>query len=317
MPFVLANIFQPLIDVFETVIKWLHNSVNLSWGFSIIVLTIMVRVVLLPLTIKQVKSMQSMQRLAPQIKALQAKYKDDKQRQQQEMMAFYKEHQVNPFGSCLPLVMQIPVFISLFYMLRKDLRFDICPGVQAHAHALGMPTPIACGHTPESQFLFIPDITGKATGAVLVVLIVLYIGSQLASSVLMAVSADRNQRLLMIGLPFVFTTFVIRFPAGLIVYWITTNLFTVGQQFMIRKTIGVVRPGDIAPAGAAAVVSGGKGGGGSGGDGGGDGAKAPPRQLLRAAKKDKEPEKEPASAPRGGPPPPPPRRKKKRSGRRR
>ena len=71
--------------------------------------------------------MQAMQRLAPEIKALQEKYKDDKQRQQQEMMAFYKEHQVNPFGSCLPLLLQLPVFISLFYMLRKDLKLDICP----------------------------------------------------------------------------------------------------------------------------------------------------------------------------------------------
>src|SRR3954470_24335802 len=219
---VLANIFQPLIDVFDAVINFFHDSVGLSWGMAIIALTIVVRTALVPLTLKQFKSMQAMQRLAPEIKALQAKYKDDKQRQQQEMMAFYKENQVNPFGSCLPLLLQLPVFLSLFYMLRKDLRYDICPVTNPPTRS----PPVPCGHTPASEFWFIPDITNKATGAVLVVLIVLYIGSQLVSSVLMATSADRNQRMLMIGLPFIFVTFVINFPAGLIMYWITTNLWT-------------------------------------------------------------------------------------------
>src|SRR4051795_12886920 len=155
MPFVLANIFQPLIDFFESILKWLHDSVGFGWGTSIVVLTIIVRAALVPLTLKQFKSMQSMQRLAPEIKALQEKYKDDKQRQQQEMMAFYKENQVNPFGSCLPLVLQLPVFLSLFYMLRKDLRHDICPIRNPPARM----NPVPCGHTHASEFLFIPDIT--------------------------------------------------------------------------------------------------------------------------------------------------------------
>ena len=87
------------------------------------------RALLVPLTLKQFKSMQALQRLAPEIKELQEKYKDDKQRLNQEMMKFYQENKVNPFGSCLPLVLQLPVFISLFYMLRKDLKLDICgPG---------------------------------------------------------------------------------------------------------------------------------------------------------------------------------------------
>src|SRR5919112_2956119 len=129
---VLANILQPLIDVFDAVLVFFHDSIGAGWGFAIILLTLVVRLVLLPLTVKQFKSMQAMSRLAPEIKALQQKYKDDKQRQQQEMMAFYKEHQVNPFGSCLPLLLQMPVFISLFYMLRKDLKVDIC-GPALHA----------------------------------------------------------------------------------------------------------------------------------------------------------------------------------------
>jgi YidC/Oxa1 family membrane protein insertase len=297
---VLANIFQPLIDVFDAVIRFFHDDVGLGWGLSIIFLTIVVRTVLIPLTLKQFKSMQAMQRLAPEIKALQEKYKDDKQRQQQEMMAFYKEHQVNPFGSCLPLLLQMPVFLSLFYMLRKDLKLDICPhkleqikaittAANGHHHVINnsLLQKTAC-HSADAKFLFIPDITTNAKGGVLIALIVLYIGSQLASSVLMAVSADRNQRLLMMGLPLIFTTVIINFPAGLIVYWITTNLWTVGQQYVVRRTMGPIKPLEPAAAGGAAVVS------------------------KRDAKRGAEPEPpKPAAAP-----PPPPRRKKKRSGRR-
>ena len=194
---VTANIFQPLIDVFEAVLKFFHNHVGISWGFSIVLLTVVMRAILVPLTVKQFHSMQKMQRMQPQMKAIQAKYKDDKQRQQQEMMKFYKENEINPLGSCLPLVAQIPVFISLFYMLRQDLRKNICPDTQAAyqvkyaaahhitlAQAAGHTTP--CGPNNGAGFLFIPDLTDKATGVVLVVLLLLYVGSQLASSLMMS-----------------------------------------------------------------------------------------------------------------------------------
>ena len=97
---------------------------------------------LVPLTYRQLKSMQEMQRLAPQINALKEKYKDDKQRQQQEIMKFYQENKINPLASCLPLLLQLPVFISLFYMLRTDLKFDICgPQLrQFYSQELGKPS---------------------------------------------------------------------------------------------------------------------------------------------------------------------------------
>src|SRR5436305_9967295 len=129
-----ANIFQPLIDVFEAVLKFFHDSIGVSWGWSIVLMTIAVRALLLPLAVKQFHSMQKLQKLGPELKVIQNKYKEDKQRQQQEIMKFYKENHVNPFGSCLPLLLQIPVFISLFYMLRQSLRKDICPGVQTAYH---------------------------------------------------------------------------------------------------------------------------------------------------------------------------------------
>src|SRR5271167_3072610 len=125
-----ANIFQPLIDVFQAVLKFFHNSWGVPWGWAIVLLTVVIRALMLPLTVKQFHSMQRLQAHMPELKAIQAKYKDDKQRQQQEVMKFYKENNVNPFASCLPLVAQLPVFISLFYMLRKDLRGNICAGIQ-------------------------------------------------------------------------------------------------------------------------------------------------------------------------------------------
>ena len=334
-----ANIFQPLIDIFEAVLKFFHDNVGISWGFSIVLLTICMRAILLPLTVKQFHSMQKMQVMQPKLKEIQAKYKDDKQRQQQEMMKFYKENEINPLGSCLPLVAQLPVFISLFYMLRNSLRGDICPEVQAafkanYAAAHG--AAAAAGHTTYctnpayahyyhggAGFLFIPDLTNNATGWVLIVLLLLYIGSQLASSLMMSSPMmDPTQRKLMLVLPLFFVVIVINFPAGLLVYWITTNVWTMGQQYTVRRLIG--HPTPPAPETGPSDGDGrGPGGGPSppdtnGSSSGGLGA------LLRGRTKPAEDgakEREPvgagSSTRRSAPPPPSPRKKKKRSGRRR
>ena len=158
-----------------------------------------------------------------------------------------------------------------------------------------------------AKFLFIPDLTAPATGAVLVALLVMYIASQLLSSLLMSVTADKNQRYIMLALPFVFVLFVKGFPAGLLVYWITTNLWTVGQQYFIRRSTGQLPtwlggdgavPTPAVPAGAAAAVA----------------APTPRTGKDKAAGKDAPAAKD--STPPATPPPPP-RRKKKRSGRRR
>jgi YidC/Oxa1 family membrane protein insertase len=319
-----ANIFQPLIDVFEAVLKFFHNNVGVGWGLAIVLLTISVRALLLPLSFKQFHSMQKLQRVAPELKAIQNKYKDDKQRQQQEVMKFYKENEVNPFASCLPLVAQIPVFIGLFYMLRTTLRKDICPGVQHAYQALhGHSATTACGAGHGAGFLFIPDLTNKATGAVLIVLLVLYVGTQLASSLLMATpTMDNTQRRIMLLLPLFFVVIVINFPAGLILYWITTNAWTMGQQYLIRRRLGPVTPPAPAgggPAGAGPAGGGSDGGGPSSGGANGSGTSGGLAGLLRGRLRGAE---EPAGVAAGrprreAPPPPPPRKKKKRSGRRR
>ena len=124
--------------------------VGLSWGWSIVLLTVAVRAVLVPLTFRQIKSMVRMQALQPQMKEIQQKYKEDKPRQQQEIMKFYKENNVNPLASCLPMVLQLPVFISLYYMLRESLRNDICPSDHVPARAQRTPLPHAHGQTTAS-----------------------------------------------------------------------------------------------------------------------------------------------------------------------
>jgi YidC/Oxa1 family membrane protein insertase len=311
----IANIVQPLIDVFDAVLVFFHDKVGLGWGMSIIALTVCVRAVLIPLTLKQFRSMQSLQKLAPEIKELQAKYKDDKQRLNQEMMKFYQENKVNPFGSCLPLVAQLPVFLSLFYMLRKDLKHDICPSIVEYAAAHHTTvSSVSCDQVDpgSAQFLFIPDLTAKATGGVLVVLLVLYVGSQLLSSVLMSVTADRNQRFIMIALPFVFVPFIQSFPAGLLVYWITTNFWTVGQQYVIRRTAGLPVRGAPIPTSASAAVS--------QSDRKKDKPKdeAKPKEQAKPQAKGRATDGDGAPQPRTSAPPRPPRqRRKKKTGRRR
>jgi YidC/Oxa1 family membrane protein insertase len=319
---VIEEAFSPLISLFESIMVFIHaHLVGGSWGLAIVGLTVLIRAVLVPLTFKQLRSMQEMQRMAPEINALKEKYKDDKQRQQQEIMKFYQENKINPLASCLPFLLQLPVFISLFYMLRTDLKFDICGqqlreyysrelhrpitknseipehAVKVMGHSVKGLTEVGCNVVApgSAKFLFIPDITYKATGAVLIVLIAVYIGSQIASTLMATATADPNQRRLMLLLPLVIVAFLFQYPAGLLVYWITTNLWTIGQQYFIKQRMG---PTPAKPPDA-------DGGGSSSPNGK---AKAPPKAALAGA----------AAVGGGGPaPPPPPRRKKTRSGRRR
>ena len=290
MPTISANIIQdafgPLIKVFETILVFIHAHITGgSWGLAIIGLTIVVRAALVPLTLKQFSSMAKLQALGPELKELQKKYKDDKPRLNEEMMKFYKQNEVNPFGSCLPLVLQLPVFLSLFYMLRLDLKPHIC-GAALKAHHIVSQTAIgntSCGAIdPNSgKFLFIPDVTSAAHGGVLAILVVLYVGSQLVASLLTTATVDRNQRLLMLGLPFVFVLFIRGFPAGLLVYWITTNIWTVGQQYIVRRRSAPM----LALAAEARVAAAASGGGGRGAVRAGKAAalpsdKPPPQGLM-------------------------------------
>jgi YidC/Oxa1 family membrane protein insertase len=260
---VLANVFDPLINILRPLLVFFHDDVGFGWGTSIVALTVIVRLAILPLTIRGIKGMNALRELQPQMKEIQEKYKNDRQRMNQEMMKFYRENKVNPLASCLPLLLQLPFFMALFFLLQDDLRSEIC----------GQTSKPCDEVVPGSaEFFFIPDLTDQATGGVLIVLLILFVGSQMGASLVMSVSADKTQQRIFLLLPLVFAAFIPNFPAGLIVYWVTTNFWTLGQQIVVRK---VAPPPHLATAAAVA--------------GGGGGVTAPAK-----------------------PPPPPPRKKKRR-----
>jgi YidC/Oxa1 family membrane protein insertase len=301
----MQSILQPLIDACQWVLEFWHGIIGdgpNSWGWSIILLTFTVRIVILPLTFKGVKSMQRLQTLQPEIKKIQERYKDDKQRMNQEVMAFYQREKVNPLGSCMPLLLQIPFFIALFYLLRS-------PAFKADIEA-------------NPGFFAIDDLAEKVTDPVLLgVLIVLYVGTQLAASLVTAISADPMQRRIMLALPFVFVIFIINFEAGLILYWITTNVWTIGQQLLVKK----LYPKPVLDAEAAAEKDAAKPARGKPVPAAAGVADGEAKGKADSGKAEKTPKKEKVAARSGGSgnggpakaPPPSPRKKKKRSGRRR
>ena len=210
-------LLQPLEHFFRHILNGLHQ-VGLPWAWAIVALTVIVRMILVPLTVKQIHSMQNMQRHAPQMKEIQRKYKGDRQKQNEELMKFYREHNINPAASCLPLAAQIPVFIGLYYTLRTFSK-----------------------HPPAgdlSWLSFVPDISKHVTSHWSgYVLLGVYVGSQLASTYFMAGTMQQSQRVLMYILPFAFIFVIARFPTGLVLYWMTTNLWTVGQGLITRRLI--------------------------------------------------------------------------------
>jgi len=215
-------ILEPIERPLTAILEWLHSTVGLPWAWAIIVLTVLVRVVLVPLTVKQIRSMQHLQQHAPELKALQQKYKGDRQKMNEEVMKFYRENSINPAASCLPIVVQIPIFISLYYVLR-DFEKDVL-NVKYPGSDVGW-------------LNVVPNITDNITshwsGWLLVVI---YVVSQLASIISMPMP-DPRQKWIMLALPFVFILFIVNatFPVGLLLYWVTTNLWTVGQGLVTRR----------------------------------------------------------------------------------
>jgi YidC/Oxa1 family membrane protein insertase len=224
---IVAGLLGPFEDVLAEVLTWLHTAAGFPWAWSIVALTVIVRIVLLPLTVRQIHSMQSLQRHAPEMKALQQKYKGDRQRMNEELMKFYKENNINPAASCLPIVAQIPVFIALFFVLR-DFEKEILPSFpQAELGWLGV----------------VPNITDQASSHWSgFLLLAIYAISQTTSTLLMATTMDRMQRTLLLVLPLVFLFFILNFPAGLVLYWVTTNLWTTGQGLITRRLMPKPEP---------------------------------------------------------------------------
>ena len=224
---ILAGILSPIEGPLTSLLEWLHGSVGLTWAWSIIALTLLVRIVIVPLTVKQIRSMQKLQQHAPELKAIQQKYKGDKQRMNEEVMKFYRENKVNPAASCLPILVQIPIFIALFFVLR-DFERDVFPEYQAQGENIA---DLGWLHV-------VPNITENVnahwSGWLL---LVVYVVSQVSSTYFMSATMDPRQRYIFLALPFVFVFFIVNFPVGLMLYWTTTNLWTVGQGLVTRRLV--------------------------------------------------------------------------------
>jgi YidC/Oxa1 family membrane protein insertase len=218
------SILTPIEDVLTWALEWLHTTLGLTWAWSIIALTITVRILLVPLTVKQIHSMQRMQQHLPEMKEIQKRYKNDKRKQNEELMKFYRDNQINPASSCLPVIPQIPIFFALYFVLR-DFDDEIFPKYpKSDLGWLG----------------FVPDITANITSHWSgYVLLVVYVASQIASTWFMP-TQSKAQRVIFLFLPLVFAFFILdppggtTFPVGLLLYWMTTNLWTVGQGLVTR-----------------------------------------------------------------------------------
>ena len=214
------SILTPLENVMKAILDFFHSTLGLPWGWSIVAVTIVVRLALVPLAVRSIHSMQSLQAHAPEMKAIQAKYKGDRQKQSEELQKFYKENNINPAASCLPTVAQFPVFIALYFTLKHGTK-----------------------HITGSWLHVVPNISDKATAHWSgFVLLAIYAGSQIASTYFMGTTMDKTQRTIMMFLPLVFLTVVSRFPTGLILYWMTTNLWTVGQGLVTRRLVPKPNP---------------------------------------------------------------------------
>jgi YidC/Oxa1 family membrane protein insertase len=229
------NIFGPIVGVMGTVLLYFHQTLGLPWWFSIVLLTVIVRSLLFPLTVKQVKSMRAMQDLKPHMDRVRAQFKDNPQRQREEMAKLYQDQGVNPLGGCLPILVQMPIFIGIFYVIRK---FGGTPGR----------TPPEYESFTHGGILWFQDLAHADPYYILPIISAV---TMLAATEITAKNVDPQQRWLMRLLPVGFTIFLLNFPAGLFMYWITSNVVTLVQNYVIYNH----GPGKKSPDGSKATDS--------------------------------------------------------------
>jgi YidC/Oxa1 family membrane protein insertase len=284
-----------VLDPFYQAIAWLivhiHSGMapifgknnGWSWALSIVLLTMAMRLLLFPLFVKQIKNQRAMTALQPKMKELQAKYKNDKERLNQEMMALWKEHGANPFAGCLPLILQIPVFIALFRVLNSIKPSKACVpdpvthsiakcfsphyGISAdlvHSAAVSkiFGVPISAAFDSSKAALNLVGGSTTSTKILTVVLIVLMGASTFwTQRQLMARNAAsgqatgqmaQQQKVLLYVLPLTFAIFGYRFPLGVLLYWLTTNLWSMAQQHFVIQRMDRTAAAAAGPAGTTA-----------------------------------------------------------------
>ena len=214
------SIFSPIVAILGQVLLYFHQGLGAPWWLSIAMLTIVVRTLLFPLTVKQVRSMRAMQDLRPEMERIRAQYRDNRQRQQEEMMKLYQERNVNPLGGCLPILVQMPIFIGIFYLIREFGGYRLGDKV--------VPPKYESFH--EGGILWFQNLSDPDPLYLLPIISAL---TMLAATEITAKNIDPQQRWLMRLLPIGITVFLFNFPAGLFVYWITSNLVTLVQNYLI------------------------------------------------------------------------------------
>jgi len=278
---------KPFYEAIAWLVVHIHSGLShvfssgsgAAWGLSIVLLTVAMRLVLFPLFVKQIKNQRAMQLLQPKMKELQAKYKNDKEKLNQEMMALWREHGANPFAGCLPLILQIPVFIALFRVLNSlkpgkcgsptcipingqpGFGFDHHYGIgatlvasAAKAKVFGVPI-FAAFNSSQSSLNLVGAHTTTVKIVTAVMIVLMGASTFFTQRQLMARNSAsgantqmaQQQKILLYVLPLTFAIFGYRFPVGVLLYWLTTNIWSMGQQFFVIRRMDAGPVAAVAP----------------------------------------------------------------------
>lgn len=232
-----------VLIAFQTVFAPIFGAASgITWCLSIICLVIVIRILLIPLFVKQIKAQRNLQIIQPQMKAIQKKYAGDRERQSQEMMKLYRETGTNPLSSCLPLLLQAPIFFALFRVL-QGIASGVAYGALTdqmvadarQATVFGAPIYGTFVHADETPF---PTTTRIVTMAMIVLMSATTFITQ-RQLIVKNTAPDnpmvRQQKILLYVFPVIFAVSGINFPIGVLLYWLTTNLWTMGQQFYVIR----------------------------------------------------------------------------------
>jgi YidC/Oxa1 family membrane protein insertase len=265
----LGSVWGSFVDFFATVLRELADFFSFlgghRWAAAIIVVTIVMRTLLLPLAIKQIRSMREMLRLAPEMQRIKQKYRSDRQKMTQETMALYQREGVNPYASCLPMVAQFPVLIAFYQALQSrilKLPAELAKQVKDKKldGAVALALAQANGSIPHMPFLGLGDLARPASKTIAGwLLIVIMTAAQLITTRQLNPGQDERQKRMQMLMPFMFIIFFINFPAALVLYWTTQNVYQLVQQMIMtrgqrakgwRAWIGIAKP-EAGPRGGA------------------------------------------------------------------
>ncbi len=244
----MGGILNPLYTAVSWVMITFHdllaftNNEDLQWSVGIIALVIVIRIILIPLFVKQIKSQRALTALAPHMKEIQKKYKDDRQKQSEEMMKLYKEHKTNPLASCFPILAQAPIFFALFTVL-NGISQNKPHGLLKGEYLLSAQDASFFGAPLSGTFLGSSDTTTKLITVVLIIFMsatTFTTQRQLMVKGMPKMDSSNNmmlqqQKIMLYLFPVIFAVTGVNFPIGVLIYWSTTNLWTWGQQFYVIK----------------------------------------------------------------------------------